>query len=109
MSSFRQSSHERGLYSVIKPSLVMNAVSVSIFFFKVTSIKPVCLLVTASLSLSANIVLLFLYSMRKRSHPRPRVTKLGPDDCVDWVFVAKPVLTTAVDDTALNTLKNIPG
>ena len=37
------------------------------------------------------------------------MTKLGPNDCVDWVFVAKPVLTTAVDDTALNTLKNIPG
>ena len=46
---------------------------------------------------------------KKRSHPRPRVTKLGPDDCVDWVFVSKPVLTTAIDDTAFNTLQNIPG
>lgn len=36
------------------------------------------------------------------------MTKLGPNDCVDWVFVSKPVLTTAIDDTALNTLQHIP-
>ena len=43
------------------------------------------------------------------SHPRPRVTKLGPDDRVDWVIVSKPVLTTAVDDTTFSAFQNIPG
>lgn len=43
------------------------------------------------------------------SHPRPRVTKLGPDDSLDWIIVSKPILTTAVNDTAFNTFQNIPG
>ena len=44
----------------------------------------------------------------KRPYPRPRVTKLGPDDRVDWVIIAKPVLTAAIYDTTFHTFQNIP-
>ncbi len=42
------------------------------------------------------------------SYPRPRVTKLGPDDCIDWVIVPKPVLPTSINDTTFSTFQNIP-
>ncbi len=42
------------------------------------------------------------------SYPRPRVTKLGPHDRVDWVIVPKPVLTTSINDTTFRTFQNIP-
>ena len=41
-------------------------------------------------------------------YPRPRVTKLGPDDRVDWVIVSKPVLTAAINDTTFSTFQHIP-
>ena len=62
-----------------------------------------------SFVLSLAFIVRFTATRTKSSHPRPCVTKLSPDDRVDWVFVSKPVLTTAVDDTAFNTLQNIPG
>ena len=54
-------------------------------------------------------VQVYKYSEIAESHPRPRVTKLGPDDSLDWIIVSKPILTTAVNDTAFNTFQNIPG
>jgi len=37
------------------------------------------------------------------------VTKLGPDDSVDWVIISKPILTAAVNHTAFDAFQNIPG
>ena len=37
------------------------------------------------------------------------MTKLGPDDSVDWITVSKPILTAAVNDAAFNAFQNIPG
>jgi len=36
------------------------------------------------------------------------VTKLGPDDSVDWVIISKPILTAAVNHTAFDAFQNIP-
>ena len=37
------------------------------------------------------------------------MTKLSPDDSVDWIIVSKPILTAAVNDAAFHTFQNIPG
>ena len=48
------------------------------------------------------------FPLTTESHPRPGVTKLGPDDSVDWIIVSKPILTAAVNDTAFHAFQNIP-
>ena len=49
------------------------------------------------------------FPVTTESHPRPRVTKLSPDDSVDWIIVSKPILTAAVNDAAFHAFQNIPG
>ena len=49
-----------------------------------------------------------LTRLEQQTHPRPCMTKLGPDDCFDWVLVSIPELTAAINDTTLDTFEDIP-
>ena len=43
-----------------------------------------------------------------QTHPWPRVTKLCPDDCFDWVIVSIPILTTTINNATFHAFKDIP-